>query len=56
MNKQIFMITDGKPSAIFENSRFYKNAFGLDPKIVNKTLDEAVQLPEKARSRSPRSW
>ncbi len=44
-NKQIFMITDGKPSAIFENKnskRIYKNSFGLDPKIVNKTLDEAV--------------
>lgn len=42
-NKQIFMITDGKPSAIFEpNGRLYKNSFGLDPKIVNKTLDEAV--------------
>lgn len=44
VNKQIFMITDGKPSAMFDDSgRLYKNAFGLDPKIVNKTLDEAVQ-------------
>ncbi|HRE41528.1 MAG TPA: hypothetical protein PLG90_09350 [Ignavibacteria bacterium] len=43
VNKQIFMITDGKPSAIFtEDGRLYKNSFGLDPKIVNKTLDEAV--------------
>ena len=43
VNKQIFMVTDGKPSAIFEeNGRLYKNSFGLDPKIVNKTLDEAV--------------
>lgn len=44
-NKQIFMITDGKPSAIYESSanrRIYKNSFGLDPKIINKTLDEAV--------------
>ncbi len=42
-NKQVFMVTDGKPSAIFEeNGRLYKNSFGLDPKIVNKTLDEAV--------------
>jgi len=44
-NKQIFMITDGKPSAIYEskeNRRIYKNSFGLDPKIINKTLDEAV--------------
>ncbi len=42
-NKQIFMITDGKPSALFtDDGRIYKNSFGLDPKIVNKTLDEAV--------------
>jgi uncharacterized protein with von Willebrand factor type A (vWA) domain len=44
VNKQIFMITDGKPSAMFDDAgRLYKNAFGLDPKIVNKTIDEAVQ-------------
>jgi len=43
VNKQIFMITDGKPSALFtDDGRIYKNSFGLDPKIVNKTLDEAV--------------
>lgn len=43
VNKQIFMVTDGKPSAMFEDSgRLYKNSFGLDPKIVNKTLDEAL--------------
>jgi Ca-activated chloride channel homolog len=42
-NKQIFMITDGKPSAMFENGRLYKNSFGLDRKIVNKVLDEAVK-------------
>jgi Ca-activated chloride channel homolog len=43
VNKQIFMVTDGKPSAIFESSgKLYKNSFGLDPRIVNKTLDEAV--------------
>ncbi|MGH7680524.1 MAG: vWA domain-containing protein [Candidatus Eiseniibacteriota bacterium] len=47
VNKQIFMITDGKPSAIFEGGRFYKNAFGLDPRIVNKTLDEAVACRRK---------
>ena len=44
VNKQIFMITDGKPSAIFDDAgRLYKNSFGLDPRIVNKTLDEAIQ-------------
>lgn len=41
-NKQIFMITDGKPSVIIENGRIYKNSFGLDKKIVNRVLDEAV--------------
>ncbi|MBX7216702.1 MAG: VWA domain-containing protein [Candidatus Kapabacteria bacterium] len=42
-NRQIFMVTDGKPSAMFEESgRLYKNSFGLDSRIVNKTLDEAV--------------
>lgn len=42
-NKQIFMITDGKPSAMFdENHRLYKNPYGLDPRIINKTIDEAV--------------
>lgn len=42
-NRQIFMVTDGKPSAMFEKSgRLYRNSFGLDPKIVNRTLDEAV--------------
>jgi Ca-activated chloride channel family protein len=40
-NKQIFLITDGKPSAITENGRIYKNPFGLDMRIVNLTLEEA---------------
>jgi Ca-activated chloride channel homolog len=40
-NKQIFLITDGKPSAIWEHGRLYKNPFGLDLKIVNRTLEEA---------------
>ena len=37
-NKQIFMITDGKPSCIKEKGEYYKNSFGLDKKIVNKCL------------------
>ena len=41
-NRQIFMVTDGKPSAIHEGGRLYKNPFGLDPKIVGKTLEEAA--------------
>jgi uncharacterized protein with von Willebrand factor type A (vWA) domain len=40
-NRQVFLITDGKPSAITEGGRVYKNPFGLDMKIVTKTLDEA---------------
>ena len=40
-NRQVFLITDGKPSAITEGGKVYKNPFGLDMKIVNKTLDEA---------------
>ena len=47
VNKQIFMVTDGKPSAIREHGRLYKNPFGLDPRIVNKTLEEAAFLRRK---------
>lgn len=42
-NKQIFMITDGKPSCMYDGQKFYKNSFGLDRKIVNKVLEEAVK-------------
>ena len=42
-NKQIFMITDGKPTCIKEGLRYYKNSFGLDNKIINKTLNLAGQ-------------
>ena len=39
--KQIVMITDGKPSAMtLEDGRIYKNAFGLDPMVIAKTLEE----------------
>jgi uncharacterized protein with von Willebrand factor type A (vWA) domain len=42
--RQILMITDGKPSALTEpDGSLYKNPFGLDPRIVNKTLEEAEQ-------------
>ncbi len=40
-NRQLFLITDGKPSAITEGGRVYKNPVGLDLKIVNRTLEEA---------------
>lgn len=42
-NKQIFMITDGKPTCLKEGIKYYKNSFGLDRKIVNKTLDQAAR-------------
>lgn len=43
-NKQIFMITDGKPSCIKErDGTYYKNSFGLDPYIVNKCYNMAAQ-------------
>lgn len=46
-NKQVFMITDGKPSAIWEQGSLYKNPFGLDPKIVAQTVNEATNLRRK---------
>ena len=42
-NKQIFMITDGKPSCLKTNDGYYKNSFGLDPVIVNKCLNLASE-------------
>ena len=42
-NKQIFMITDGKPTCMKVGIKYYKNSFGLDPKIMNKTFNLAAQ-------------
>jgi uncharacterized protein with von Willebrand factor type A (vWA) domain len=42
-NKQIFMITDGKPTCIKKGKKYYKNSFGLDRKIVSRTLGLATQ-------------
>lgn len=42
-NKQIFMITDGKPTCLKENGRYYKNSMGLDRKVIGKTLNMAAQ-------------
>jgi Ca-activated chloride channel homolog len=55
--RQIIMITDGKPSALFSDGgrnrdgedddgggrRLYKNSMGLDPLIVDSTLSEVAQ-------------
>lgn len=43
-NKQIFMITDGKPTCIKQGIKYYKNSFGLDEKILARTLNLATQL------------
>ena len=42
-NKQIFMITDGKPTCLKIGGRYYKNAFGLDRKITNRCINLAAQ-------------
>lgn len=42
-NKQIFMITDGKPTCLKEGKKYYKNAFGLDRKITGRCLNLATQ-------------
>jgi Ca-activated chloride channel homolog len=41
-NKQIMMITDGKPTCIKKGKQYYKNSFGLDRKIINRTLGLAA--------------
>ncbi len=47
-NKQIFMITDGKPTCIKKGKHFYKNSFGLDRQIIRRTLN----LAQKCRKLS----
>ena len=42
-NKQIFMITDGKPTCLKLGKRYYKNSFGLDRKITARCLNLAAQ-------------
>lgn len=43
-NKQIFMITDGKPSCLrLPNGEYYKNSVGLDDYIVEKCYAMAQQ-------------
>src|SRR5256885_15209675 len=44
-NKQIFMITDGKPSSLTRGGHLYPNSFGLDIKIVNRTPEDADRSP-----------
>jgi Ca-activated chloride channel homolog len=42
-NKQIFMITDGKPTCLKKGKSYYQNSMGLDRKIVTRTLALAAQ-------------
>lgn len=42
-NKQIFMITDGKPTCLKVGKRYYKNSFGIDRKIMNRCMNLAAQ-------------
>ena len=43
-NKQIFMITDGKPSCIkLPTGKLYTNSFGLDEMIISQCLTKAAQ-------------
>jgi len=42
-NKQIFMITDGKPTCLKVGKRYYKNSFCVDRKILNRCMSLATQ-------------
>ena len=43
-NRQVFMITDGKPSCLkLPNGEYYKNSAGLDPFITRKCLNKAKE-------------
>ncbi len=46
--KQIVMITDGKPSCLtLDDGRIYRNAFGLDPLVIAKTLEEVNRCKKR---------
>jgi Ca-activated chloride channel family protein len=46
--RQIVMITDGKPSCLtLEDGRVYKNAFGLDPLVISRTLEEVSRCKKQ---------
>lgn len=47
-NKQIFMITDGKPSCLrMPDGTYYKNSNGLDPFITEKCYNMAAQARKR---------
>jgi uncharacterized protein with von Willebrand factor type A (vWA) domain len=39
-DRRILMITDGKPSCVFDRGRLYRNSGDLDPRVVELTLAE----------------
>lgn len=43
-NKQVFMITDGKPTCIKKGRKYYKNPYGLDRQIISRTLNLASRF------------
>jgi Ca-activated chloride channel family protein len=46
--RQIVMITDGKPSCLtLPDGRLYKNAFGLDPLVISRTLEEVSRCKKQ---------
>ena len=42
-NKQIFMITDGKPTCLKVCKKYYKNSFGVDRRILSRCMNLAAQ-------------
>ncbi len=42
-NKQIFMITDGKPTCIKRGKEYYQNSWGLDRMVINRTIGLGVR-------------
>lgn len=48
LNKQIVLVTDGKPTAVHEGGRIYKNpSWYLDAKIVAQTINSAIYCRRK---------
>jgi len=48
-NRQIFLITDGKPTVLDEGGRRYMDSGPwLNPRIVNRTLEEGAQCRRKS--------
>src|SRR5579864_6589203 len=46
--KQVIMITEGKPAArTLEDGRMYRNAFGLDPLVISRTLEEVSRCKKQ---------